>query len=229
MTSAGPPLAFALTLMLAYRLRPLGTRRTAGTTDRRRRSMAGRPMADLRPPRSRHSTPPPRAVAEWCDRLARCLRSGASLRDALLTTIPDDEPTRRLTEPVRRRLHRGEPVTTAVASVEEPGTHLHLALTIIGTAARVGGPSAPAIDRTATSLRGRAADHDDREVQAAQARMSAHVLTAVPMLMLALLVTTDSDTREAVTTKVGVICLTIGLALNLVGSAWMRRLIRTAR
>jgi tight adherence protein B len=168
-------------------------------------------------------------VAEWCDRLARRLRSGTSLRDALLTTIPDDEPTRRLTEPIRRRLRHGEPVTTAIGAVEEPGSHLHLALTIIGTAARVGGAPAPAIDRTAASLRSRAADHDDRQVQAAQARISAHVLTAVPILMLTLLVMTDSDTRQAVTTKVGMICLTVGLSLNLLGSAWMRRMIRTAR
>jgi tight adherence protein B len=168
-------------------------------------------------------------VAEWCDHLARRLRSGVTLRDALLTTIPDDEPTKRLTEPIRRRLDRGEPVEAAVGAVEAPGSHLHLALTIIATAARVGGSSAPAIDRTATTLRGRAADHDERQAQAAQARISAHVLTAVPLLMLTLLVTTDSDTREAVTTTVGMICLAVGLSLNLVGSAWMRRMIRVAQ
>ena len=229
MTSAGPPLAFVLALAVAYRLRPLDTRRTPRLADRRRPHPVLRPIAHLRASRSPHPTPPPRPVAEWCDRLAGRLRSGASLRDALLTTIPDDEPTRRRTEPVRRRLHHGEPVTIAVGAVDEPGPHLHLALTIIGAAARVGGPSAPAIDRTAASLRARAADHDDRRVQAAQARMSAHVLTAVPVVMLSLLVMTDSDAREAVTTKAGVICLTVGLALNLSGTAWMRRMIRTPR
>ena len=214
---------------MAYRLRPLDTRRTPRLADRRRPHPVLRPIADLRGSRSPHPTPPPRPVADWCDRLAGRLRSGASLRDALLTTIPDDEPTRRRTEPVRRRLHHGEPVTIVVGAVDEPGPHLHLALTIIGAAARVGGPSAPAIDRTAASLRARAADHDDRRVQAAQARMSADVLTAVPVVMLSLLVMTDSDAREAVTTKAGVICLTVGLALNLLGTAWMRRMIRTPR
>jgi Flp pilus assembly protein TadB len=229
MTAAAPVLAFVLALVVADHLRPLATRRTARCVGGRRLPMVVRSIADLRPPHSRRATPPPRPVAEWCDRLARRLRSGTSLRDALLTTVPDDEATQRLTESLRRRLHHGEPVSTAVGAVEEPGAHLHLALTIIGAAARVGGPCAPAIDRTAASLRGRAADHDDRQVQAAQARMSAHVLTAVPLLMLALLVTTDSDTRSAVTTTAGMICLTVGLSLNLLGSAWMRRMIRTAR
>ena len=229
MTSAGPLLAFVLALAIAYRLRPVDTRRTARIADRRHLHVVRGPIAHLRTSRSGHPTPSPRPVAEWCDRLAGRLRSGASLRDALLTTIPDDEPTQRLTEPVRRRLHHGEPVTIVVGAVEESGPHLHLAFTIIGAAARVGGPSAPAIDRTAASLRARVADHDDRRVQAAQARMSAHVLTAVPVLMLTLLVITDSDAREAVTTKAGVICLTVGLALNMLGTAWMRRMIRGPR
>ena len=220
-------LPFIVVLIVADRLRPRPSRTDDEVADRR--PHLHRSIDDLRSRRAARATPAPRPVAEWCDHLARRLRSGTTLHDALLTTIPADDPVRRLTDPMRRRLDRGEPVTVAVEAVEAPGRHLHLALTIIGTAARVGGSSAPAIDRTAASLRGRAADHDEREAQAAQARMSAHVLTAVPLLMLALLVVTDSDARGAVTSKIGMICLGVGLSLNLAGSAWMRQMIRTKR
>jgi tight adherence protein B len=147
----------------------------------------------------------------------------------LLTTIPENESLRRLTDPMRQHLDRGEPVIAAVGAVGAPGSHLHLALTIIATAARVGGSAAPAIDGTAASLRARAADRDERRAQAAQARTSAHVLTAVPLLMLGLLVMTDSDVRNALTSTMGLICLGLGLSLNLVGSAWMRRMIRATQ
>lgn len=116
-----------------------------------------------------------------------------------------------------------------VEAVDVPGdgAHLRLALTVILTSARLGGSAAPAIDRTAATLRQRAADADERSVHAAQARLSAHVLTAVPVFMLALLMIGDADVRSAAMSTTGVVCIGVGMMLNVIGWIWMRRIIGT--
>jgi tight adherence protein B len=85
--------------------------------------------------------------------------------------------------------------------------------------------SAAAIDRVAATLRQRAADRAERRVQAAQARLSAHVMTAVPLSMLGLLLATDGDVRAVTTTPIGATCLVTGLALNAIGWTWMRHIV----
>ncbi len=54
--------------------------------------------------------------------------------------------------------------------------------------------------------------------------MSAHVLTVVPLLMLALLTIADADVRDAVIRPAGATCVVVGLLLNLLGWSWMRRI-----
>lgn len=174
--------------------------------------------------RSRHRQPSPRAVAGWCDDIARSVRSGSSLRDAV-TVLPADAATERATSPVRLAIDRGTSVADAVGRVSDAGPHLGLALRVIATASRIGGPSAASIDRTAALLRQRAGDLDERSSYAAQARLSTHVMTAVPLLMLGLLVATDDDVRSAVTSPVGAGCIAAGLVLNIVGWWWMHRIV----
>lgn len=177
---------------------------------------------------SRRAQPSARAVGSWCDDLARHIRSGASLHEALTTAIPADAPTARATDAIRLRLDRGVAVTDAVEPDADVGSHLRLALDIVGISARLGGPAAAAIDRTGSVLRQRAADQDERGVQAAQARISAHVLTAVPVVMFLLLLVLDDNVRAAVTRPIGLACILVGLALNGVGWAWMRHIVGAA-
>jgi len=173
----------------------------------------------------RRAVPKPQAVGDWCDDLARHLRSGASLHDALVTVMPADTQTIRATDGLRLRLGRGATVVEAAQSPTDVGVSLRLALDVIGITARLGGSAAAAIDRTGSTLRQRAADQDERVVQAAQARLSAHVLTAVPLAMLALLLAFDGDIGAAVTTPIGSLCLVLGLALNAAGWTWMRHIV----
>lgn len=181
--------------------------------------------------RSRAAQRPPsaRAVAEWCDELARSVRSGSTLRDALTTLDTDDPAVRRALAPLGLAISRGASVTEAVRRIDDVGQHLALALSVVGTAGRIGGPSAAAIDRTAMALRRRAAEVDDRSAQAAQARLSTHVLTALPLLMLVVLAATDADVRTVVASPLGAGCIGAGLALNLVGWWWMGRIVGTAQ
>lgn len=174
--------------------------------------------------RIRRRTPDARAVAAWCDDIARRVRSGSTLRDAI-AILPADPATERATAPLRLAVDRGASVADSVARVDAGGAHLRLALGVISTASRIGGPAAASIDRVAMLLRQRASDLDERATQAAQARLSSHVMTAVPLLMLAALIATDDDVRSVVTSPIGTFCVVAGLALNAAGWWWMRRIV----
>jgi tight adherence protein B len=181
-----------------------------------------------RRPRRRRDVATPRDVADWCDALARRIRSGSTVGAALGSVVPTDAVTARATGPMRLAFDRGRSAGDALTLVGRAGPHLHLAIAVLGTVARLGGPSAQAIDAVAVTLRQRADDDDARAVQAAQARLSAHVMTALPLLMLGLFVTGDPDVRSTMTTPVGALCLVFGLGLNASGWWWMRRIVRGA-
>ena len=231
---AAPALAALLVALVAFRWRPdIG--RPVAPADRTHQASTHQasshrhPLFSLRTRRAERRPPSARAVAEWCDDLARQLRSGASLSNALTTSLPNDPATRSATDELRRRLDRGRSVVGAAESarLSEAGPNLVLALSVIATAAQLGGAPAAAIDRTAATLRQRAADADERTVHAAQARLSAHVLTVVPVAMLVLLVVADGDIRDAATSTLGATCIALGVSLNAIGSIWMRRIIGT--
>ncbi len=177
--------------------------------------------------RARRQPPSARAAAEWCDDIARRVRSGSSLRDAV-AGAPADAAVGRATTPLLLALDRGQSLADAVDRVHAAGPHLHLALGVLAAAGRIGGPSAASIDRAAVLLRQRAADLEERLTQAAQARLSTHVMTAVPLVMLAVLVVTDADVRAVATSPTGATCITVGLALNAAGWWWMHHIVRTA-
>lgn len=224
----GPALVAALVVLIAFGRRPRSGRSIA--PPERLARPRHRPHASPRTRRAERRAPSARAVAEWCDDIARRLRSGTTLSNALATSVPHDPAARRATDGLRRRLDRGRSVISAIepAQTGDEGPSLRLALGVIATAAQLGGSPAQAIDRTAATLRQRAADADERRVHAAQARLSAHVLTALPIAMLLLLFVTDGDVRAAATSPLGAACIGIGLSLNTVGSMWMRRIIGTA-
>ena len=227
-------LATALVLVAAAPLRPRPRRSpevspsqgaSAGGRDRTAARVTTAAHGALRAIRRRERWPQPRDVAAWCNELARELRSGSTLRHALMTVEPDDAATRERTAPLHLAVERSRPIGAAVAGVRHPGPHLGLALAVIVAAADVGGSAAEPLDRVAGALRQRAADHDERGVHAAQARLSAHVMTAVPLLMLAFLTVFDDDVRAVLTRPVGVTCVGIGLTLNAAGWFWMRRIV----
>lgn len=190
----------------------------------------------------------PDDVARWCDDLARRVRAGSSLGAALLDTTNDDRALHAATAPIRHSLERGATVAESMAMlpVAEPRAarrrryrsaraappgheHLALACSVIGAVATVGGSPAAALDRAAHALRLRAIDRDDRATHAAQARLSAHVLTVMPLLVLSLSVLADADVRGVVTGRVGATCVLTGAAFNVLGWFWMRRVVGNPR
>jgi tight adherence protein B len=176
--------------------------------------------------RRNRATVAPRAVADWCDDLARELRAGSSIRRALATTAPVEPRLHAATAPLRHAAERGAAIAEATLPCPGGGPHTRLALVVIAAVADLGGAPAIALDRVAATLRARAADADERAVQAAQARLSGQVLTALPIGMLALLAATDADVRAAVATPIGAACVAAGIALNTVGWWWIRAITR---
>lgn len=175
--------------------------------------------------RMAHTTISPGAVAEWCDALARSLRAGTTLSSALMSIEPADPALAHRSQSVRQALGRGAIVSTAVIGLrpdpasrpQRQSPHLALAAAVLATSGSIGGPAAASLDRLAGALRLRVADGQERSAHSSQARLSAHVLTFVPLTLLGLLAATDSDVRAVLSQPTGIALVSIGLALNLVG------------
>ena len=165
-------------------------------------------------------------MATWCESLARAVRSGATLVAALRSIDPPAAASTVLA-PVLLRLERGGRLGDAL-DTSSSSPHLNVALTVLRACAVHGGPAAEPLDRAAATLRSRAADAAERRTQSAQARMSAIVMTVLPIAMLAVLIATSSTTRSAVAGPAGSAIIAAGVALNIAGWRWMRRIIERA-
>ena len=176
----------------------------------------------------------PDSVAAWCDALSRQVRSGVALREAMRVEIPIDPLVADLTNDLRHRIDRGQPLVDVVKhahvdlTIGNVAGHAHVAFvySIVESVTAVGGSAATPLDRVASALRLRSADGQERIAHSAQARLSAHVLTTVPLLMLAVLAGTNPEVRLVLAGPAGAASLCAGLTLNLGGWWWMRRIIR---
>ena len=189
----------------------------------------------------RRSGRPPRPptdveVASWCEHAARALRSGQSLTAAMTTATGDAPAMASCVSSVLDAVRRGRPLSDALTDLAtdggQSGAHVPptaMAATVLRTCADLGGPAAGPLDRVAAMLRVRAAVADEQAAQSAQARLSARVLTVVPVALLGLLLVTDHRVRAAVTTAAGGAAIAAGLGLNLVGWWWMRRIVAAPR
>lgn len=125
-------------------------------------------------------------------------------------------------------IERGQRLVEGLALlVPEPRRNPHLALvmTVLLAVARHGGSAAEPVDRAAATLRGRAADEADRAAQSAQARMSAVVMTLLPIGMLGVMVVTSPSVRDILSTPLGAGIVVAGAGFNGVGWVWMRHIV----
>lgn len=214
--------------VIGHRLRPRPARcrsiqlvPTAEPTPRPRRSW----RRVRRPGREQRATD----LAAWCDRLARAVRSGSTLSGAVRTVAPPSAGAAEI-DALVLSLRRGAPLADAVAGVVAGADgpidrDLGVALTVLRACATAGGPAAEPLDRAAAALRARAAELADQRTQSEQSRLSAVVMTALPIGMLALLLATSRSVRDVVVSPAGVVLVVVGIAANLAGWRWMRRII----
>lgn len=223
MTAAACTMVAVVVLGAALRPRPVPRRLAAVAHAARPRSEPWRHGLPLHRRRRGPSTVPAAEVAVWCEGLARVVRSGSTLGTALRTTEPPASCSVYV-DAVVLSIDRGSRLADALSG-PTPSPHLDLAMTVLRACAINGGPPAEPLDRAAATLRGRAADAAERQTQSAQARLSASVMTILPIAMLGLLLATSSTTRAAATTPAGSAAIALGAALNLGGWRWMRRII----
>ncbi|MGA9278063.1 type II secretion system F family protein [Ilumatobacter sp.] len=227
------PLAAALLVLLV--VPPILTARTGRAPAGSAPSVAipaAIPRTRSLPRWRRRSRIAPGDIAAWCDDLSRGLRHGSTLRAVLVGTIPDDDALAGLTARLRHRLDRGAAVVEACDGWSEdlsadasPGADLLApCATLLAAITTLGGNAAEPIDRFAVTMRQRTSDDLERESNSAQARMSARVLTIVPLAVLALLLATDDGVRAVMATPAGAMVAIIGLTLNAVGGVWMHRI-----
>ena len=117
-----------------------------------------------------------------------------------------------------------------VASLGEVGTadDAELALTVqaLSACAQIGGPIAATLDDAASVLRERAVARAERQAHGSQARLSARVLTVVPIAFAVWSALASQRTREVYMSSVaGAVCVVLGLALNVGGWLWMKRIV----
>ena len=142
---------------------------------------------------------------------------------------------RERSRPVRHRLERGAGVADACDAWADEinlgnvdgGSLLAAFAAMVGAAAHLGGSVSTPLERFAAVMRQRVSDELERAAQSAQAKMSARVLTTVPLAVLLLLVLTDADVRRVVAEPAGATVVAVGLALNACGGWWMRHIVRT--
>lgn len=176
-------------------------------------------------PRCRQPVVDPGELATWCDALARAVRGGATLRQAVLDVAPPNDVEPYL-DAMRLQLERGAPLRVALEPRPPVPVHLDLVLVVLRACAVHGGPPAEPIDRAAAALRQRAAVIAERRSQSAQAHMSAVVMSVLPGVLLAVLLITSSSVRSTLGTPAGLTVVSLGITVNLAGWWWMRRLIR---
>ena len=98
----------------------------------------------------------------------------------------------------------------------------------VSAAMELGGPVAATLHRGAALLRERAAQRAEAMAYSAQARLSAKVLTAVPLVFTAWSAATSATFRQAIASPTGLMAAAAGLACNTVGWWWMRRIVNRA-
>ena len=123
----------------------------------------------------------------------------------------------------------GVPLLDALAAEQlDPSTPAGVVGPVIRACADVGGSPAVPLERVGDMLLARAAERDERRAGTAQARLSARVLTAVPLGVAAFLAVSEPAIRAVLSTPAGGACLVAGVVLNVLGRWWMSALIRSS-
>ena len=169
-----------------------------------------------------------RALPDVLDAVARSLRSGSSLRQAVEETATAAEgPIADDLARVARALRDGDPLIGALErwGHDHPLPSVRLAIAALALGAETGGASAQAVDGVAATLRTNLAITGEVRALSSQARLSALVIVLAPIAFSFLAATTDGTTASFLLgTPFGLVCLALGLGLDAAGWLWMRRI-----
>lgn len=133
---------------------------------------------------------------------------------------------------VRRSVGSGRRLEMAIGdwAVRRPSPGVAHLVTVLALGIDLGGALAPALDATSEALRARLEVGDEVRALTAQARASAVLLTALPVVAVTGLAMVDPSTVGfLVGSTFGRCCLGLGAALSVAGWWWMGRLTGSGR
>jgi tight adherence protein B len=193
-------------------------------------ALAAGPYALVRSRRGRAGTRVEQALPGALEAVARSLRSGASLRQAIAEAGAAAGTGRVLAVELTRAAAEAAQGASLVAALEGvgrrrplPGVRLGVAALCLG--AETGGAQARAVDGVAATVRERIAVAAELQALSSQARISALVIGLAPVGFGAFAAATDPRTSQFLLhTTGGLILLVAGLGLDAMGWLWMQRL-----
>ncbi|MCI4354180.1 MAG: type II secretion system F family protein [Thermoplasmata archaeon] len=169
------------------------------------------------------------AVPGGLEQVAAGLRGGASLGETLASMAAGPGvlagDLRRVTS--RTALGLGLAESLSAWPEDRPLPSVRSAAGALAMAVTVGGRAADALDGLAASWRERLGAVAEARALSAQARLSALVVGAAPVVYVAFAAVTDPHSIDVlVGTSSGRVCFALGLALEGAGALWMRHIVR---
>lgn len=176
------------------------------------------------------ATAPADAVADWCAALIGHHRAGRGTAGAIAdtnTTHDDISAVRRVAiDATQRQRSLNEALDEMAPNVSRD---LQMVIAAISAATASGSAVSPALNRAEQVLRRRADQRREITVASASARMSAMVLTVLPLVVLGVAAIASATVRAYATSTTGRLTIGIGMLLAGTGWWWIRRLTDTRR
>ena len=149
------------------------------------------------------------------------VRTGSSLTAAVPNALDRSHTRGRVLTP-------GATLASIETVAATPDPEEAVVLQALRAAHALGGPVAATLDAAAGLLRERAVIHSEALAFSAQARLSARVLTGVPLCFAAWSAASSRTFGAAVLSPVGMSSTVLGGMCNLLGWWWMRRIVSKA-
>jgi tight adherence protein B len=162
--------------------------------------------------------------------VASSLRSGFSLAQSIDAVVRDD------TQPTAGEFSRALAATRIGAELEDAldrvaarmrSADLAWVVMAIRIQRQVGGNLAEVLMNTVSTMRDRSQTHRHVRALSAEGRLSAYILVGLPVFLAAFLFLFRGEyMRPLYTTLIGVVMLSCAAVLVVLGSLWMRKLVR---
>lgn len=170
-------------------------------------------------------------LREFVTALGAAVRAGLSVRRGLVEAVGDvGEPLRGPLESSLRNLEVGAPLAGVLRDIASglDSTDARLVATVLDIHQRVGGDLPSLLDEVGVTIGRRIAARRQVRALTAQGRASGAVLAALPVVFVGLLTLGSGDGLGAFyRSGQGSVLLAAGLGLNMIGFAWIRRIVGT--
>ena len=170
------------------------------------------------------------SVADLLDAIAREVHSGYSLTLAFVNTAERFPNLAWWTEPIAVQCIRGHSLANAIADTTPANwtADVALATRTLSVASNGGYGVANTLEKSASILREREHIAYERQAQTAQIRLSTSVLSWLPLAICAWVITQQTHTRTFLLhSPLGLLCIAVGLLLNIAGRKWIARIARS--